>query len=213
MGTAQILELDLSHSHNHVGSSYYINTDHSYNTCCANPFFFFQFLSSFFFFLHSSVIFSNHTGILTKFACCIKTFTLPIFSESHKQFLLCSHVWQTLVYITPHSHSFPIKFFQEVQNSLIPRTTLAVLMPFTSCTITFFKHKNNPSKSNCIHTVFFTIHSKNHTDFFFCVGCDGHAKSSGQWLLGSPPSTVVQHNKDNSYYVHMEYRYWFTPLA
>ena len=28
--------------------------------------------------------------------------------------------------------------------------------------------------------------------FFFCVRCDDHAKSSGRWLLGSPPSAVVQ---------------------
>ena len=27
--------------------------------------------------------------------------------------------------------------------------------------------------------------------FFFCVRCDDRAKSSGQWLLGSPPSAVV----------------------
>ena len=29
--------------------------------------------------------------------------------------------------------------------------------------------------------------------FFFCIRCDDHdrAKSSGQWLLGSPPSSVV----------------------
>ena len=28
--------------------------------------------------------------------------------------------------------------------------------------------------------------------FFFCVRCDYLAKSSGQWLLGSPPSAVVR---------------------
>ena len=28
--------------------------------------------------------------------------------------------------------------------------------------------------------------------FFFCVRCDDRAKSSGQWLLGSPPSAVVR---------------------
>ena len=28
--------------------------------------------------------------------------------------------------------------------------------------------------------------------FFFCVRCDDRAKSSGRWLLGSPPSAVVQ---------------------
>ena len=28
--------------------------------------------------------------------------------------------------------------------------------------------------------------------FFFCVRCDDRAKSSGRWLLGSPPSTVVR---------------------
>ena len=27
--------------------------------------------------------------------------------------------------------------------------------------------------------------------FFFCVQCDNRAKSSGQWLLRSPPSAVV----------------------
>ena len=27
--------------------------------------------------------------------------------------------------------------------------------------------------------------------FFFCVRCDDRAKSSGRWLLGSPPSAVV----------------------
>ena len=28
--------------------------------------------------------------------------------------------------------------------------------------------------------------------FFFCVRCDDRAKSSGRWLLGSPPSAVVR---------------------
>ena len=28
--------------------------------------------------------------------------------------------------------------------------------------------------------------------FFFCVQCDDRAKSSGRWLLGSPPSAVVR---------------------
>ena len=28
--------------------------------------------------------------------------------------------------------------------------------------------------------------------FFFCVRCDDLAKSSGRWLLGSPPSTVAR---------------------
>ena len=28
--------------------------------------------------------------------------------------------------------------------------------------------------------------------FLFCVRCDDHAKSSGRWLLGSPPSAVVR---------------------
>ena len=28
--------------------------------------------------------------------------------------------------------------------------------------------------------------------FFFCVRCDDSAKSSGRWLLGSPPSAVVR---------------------
>ena len=28
--------------------------------------------------------------------------------------------------------------------------------------------------------------------FFFCVRCDDCAKSSGRWLLGSPPSAVVR---------------------
>ena len=28
--------------------------------------------------------------------------------------------------------------------------------------------------------------------FFFYVRCDDHAKSSGRWLLGSPPSAVVR---------------------
>ena len=28
--------------------------------------------------------------------------------------------------------------------------------------------------------------------FFFCVRCDDRAKSSGRWLLGSPPSAVAR---------------------
>ena len=31
-----------------------------------------------------------------------------------------------------------------------------------------------------------------HFFFFFCVRCDDRAKSSGRWLLGSPPSAVVR---------------------
>ena len=33
-------------------------------------------------------------------------------------------------------------------------------------------------------------HTRTHAHFFFCVRCDDPAKSSGTWLLGSPPFAV-----------------------
>ena len=35
---------------------------------------------------------------------------------------------------------------------------------------------------------------------FFCVRCDDRAKSSGRWLLGSPPSTVVRQLAPRAWY-------------
>ena len=35
---------------------------------------------------------------------------------------------------------------------------------------------------------------------FFCVRCDDRAKSSGQWLLGSPPSAVVRQLAPRAWY-------------
>ena len=36
--------------------------------------------------------------------------------------------------------------------------------------------------------------------FFFCVRCDDRAKSSGRWLLGSPPFAVVQQLAPRAWY-------------
>ena len=36
--------------------------------------------------------------------------------------------------------------------------------------------------------------------FFFCVRCDDRAKSSGRWLLGSPPSAVVRQLAPRAWY-------------
>ena len=61
-------------------------------------------------------------------------------------------------------------------------------------TILYGKTFNTEHHSkNCFPKLCHACHiCKSHLDFFFCVQCDDHAKSSGRWLLGSPPSTVVR---------------------
>ena len=44
---------------------------------------------------------------------------------------------------------------------------------------------------DCLHLLPVARHQEKQF-FFFCVRCDDRAKSSGRWLLGSPPSAVVR---------------------